>query len=138
MKAGFANDEFNHIGSFQRQLYIHLTINTDINKMPSSILINFEQTDYRIFLSDDTVICYLCKQTDHTSNYCKKEIVNKSQTRHVKNLNHISNNKDVDNSILIDLNTNSESQTNLYNSPNPISDNTETGNSVIVDQVRYI
>lgn len=115
MKAGFANDEFNHIGSFRRQLYIHPD---DINKMPSSILINFEQTDYRIFLSDDIVMCYLCKQTGHTSNYCKKEIVNKSQT---------------DNSIQIDSNSNSESQTTLYNNSIPISNITETDNNVLID-----
>ncbi|CAI6368795.1 unnamed protein product [Macrosiphum euphorbiae] len=130
MKAGFANDEFNHIGSFRRQLYIHPD---DINKMPSSILINFEQTDYRIFLSDDTVICYLCKQTGHTSNYCKKEIINKSQTIFVENPNHVSNNTDADNSMLIDSNSNSEFHTTLHNNSNPIINHTETDNNVLID-----
>ncbi|KAL4100873.1 hypothetical protein QTP88_020902 [Uroleucon formosanum] len=130
MKAGFANDEFNHIGSFRRQLYIHPD---DINKMPSSILINFEQTDYRIFLSDDTVICYLCKQTGHTSNYCKKEIANKSQTIITENLNHISNNTDVDNSILIDSYSNSESQTTVYNNSIPTFNLMETDNNMLID-----
>jgi len=69
IKAGFANDEYGHIGSFRRQLYINPD---DNDKLPSSILIVFEQTEYRIFLSDDTVICYLCKQTGHTSNRCRK------------------------------------------------------------------
>jgi len=130
MKAGFSNDEFNHIGSFRRQLYIHPD---DINKMPSSISINFEQTDYRIFLSDDTVMCYLCKQTGHTSNYCKKEIVNKSQTILVENPNHISNNMNVDNSMQTDSNSNSESQITLYNNSIPISNLTETDNNVLID-----
>jgi len=130
MKAGFTNDEFNHIGSFRRQLYIHPD---DINKMPSSILINFEQTDYRIFLSDDTVMCFLCKQTGHTSNYCKKEIVNKSQTMLDENPNHISNNMNTDNSMQIDSNSNSKSQTTLYNNSIPISNITETDNNVLID-----
>lgn len=52
---------------------------------------------------------------------------------HVENFNHISNYKDADNTMLIDLNTNSESQTNQCDSPNPTSDNTRIGNSVIVD-----
>ncbi|KAE9545265.1 hypothetical protein AGLY_000808 [Aphis glycines] len=60
MKAGFGNEEYDHIGSFRRQLYIHPE---DNEKMPSSILINFDHTDYRIFFSDDTVTCYFCKQT---------------------------------------------------------------------------
>ena len=69
IKAGFANDEYGHIGSFRRQLYINPD---DNDKLPSSILIVFEQTEYRIFISDDTVICYLCKQSGHTSNRCRK------------------------------------------------------------------
>lgn len=63
MKAGFANDEYTHIGSFRRQLYVHPD---NIEKITSSILINFDHTEYQIFLSDDTVICYLCKLTGHT------------------------------------------------------------------------
>ncbi|CAI6362691.1 unnamed protein product [Macrosiphum euphorbiae] len=74
MKAGFTDNEYGHIGSFRRQLYINPD---DNDKLPSSILIEFEQTEYRIFLSDDTVICYLCKQTGHTSNRCKNAIENK-------------------------------------------------------------
>jgi len=68
MKAGFTNDEFGHIGSFRRQLYIHPEHS---DKIPSSILLQFDQTEYRIFLSDDTVTCFSCKQTGHTSNHCK-------------------------------------------------------------------
>ncbi|KAE9530685.1 hypothetical protein AGLY_011147 [Aphis glycines] len=75
MKAGFGNEEYDHIGSFRRQLYIHPK---DNEKMPSSILINFDHTDYRIFFSDDTVTCYLCKQTGHTTNHCKNVIENKT------------------------------------------------------------
>jgi len=104
MKAGFANDEYTHIGSFRRQLYIHPD---DLDKMPDSILINFEQTKYRIFLNDDTVTWYLCKQTGHTSNHCKKEIENKIKTIHCNNLNYITDINDTDNNIQQDLNTNS-------------------------------
>jgi len=68
MKACFSNDEFGHIGSFRRQLYIHPEHS---DKIPSSILIQFDQTEYCIFLSDDTVTCFSCKQTGHTSNHCK-------------------------------------------------------------------
>ncbi|CAI6345631.1 unnamed protein product [Macrosiphum euphorbiae] len=73
MKAGFSNDEYGHIGSFRRQVYLHPD---DIHRLPSSLLINYDQTDYRIFFSDDTVLCYICKQTGHTSNHCKKDLDN--------------------------------------------------------------
>jgi hypothetical protein len=70
LKAGF-QDELSHISSFRRQIYIHPD---DIEKVPGSLIVNYDNTDFRIFLTDDTLTCYLCKQTGHTSNYCKKEL----------------------------------------------------------------
>jgi len=84
MKAGFSNDEFGHIGSFRRQMYIHPEHS---NKIPGSILIQYDQTEYRIFFADDTVTCYLCKQTGHTSNHCKNIIENKAESEHFNNTN---------------------------------------------------
>ncbi|VVC31047.1 Zinc finger, CCHC-type [Cinara cedri] len=84
MKAGFSNDEFGNIGSFRRQMHIHPEHS---DKIPSSILLQFDQTKYRIFLSDDTVTCYLCKQTGHTSNHCKNAIDNKSEPIRFNNPN---------------------------------------------------
>lgn len=76
MKPGFGNKEYDHIiGNFHRQLYIHPE---DKEKMPSSILINFDHTDYRIFFSNNTVTCYLCKQIGHITNHCKNVIENKT------------------------------------------------------------
>jgi hypothetical protein len=70
LKAGF-QDELSHISSFRRPVYIHPD---DIEKVPGSLIVNYDNTDFRIFLTDDTLTCYLCKQTGHTSNYCKKEL----------------------------------------------------------------
>lgn len=71
IKAGYAHtsNEFAHIGSFKRQTYIHPD---DITKLPSSILIYFEETNYRIFITDDSITCFLCKQTGHLSSSCKR------------------------------------------------------------------
>jgi len=44
----------------------------DENKIPSSILINFENANYRIFLSNDELTCFLCKKIGQTSNNCPK------------------------------------------------------------------
>ncbi|KAL4092398.1 hypothetical protein QTP88_026901 [Uroleucon formosanum] len=84
MKAGFSNDEFGHIGSFRRQMYIHPEHS---DKIPSSILVQFDQTEYRVFLSDDTMTCYSCKQTGHTSNHCKNATENKADSIHFDNPN---------------------------------------------------
>jgi len=69
LKAGF-QDELAHISSFRRQVYIHPD---DTENVPGSLIIKYENTDFRIFLTDDTLICYICKQSGHTSNHCKKE-----------------------------------------------------------------
>jgi hypothetical protein len=36
------------------------------------MVIKYENTDFRIFLTDDTLTCYVCHQTGHTSSFCKK------------------------------------------------------------------
>ncbi|VVC39003.1 Zinc finger, CCHC-type, partial [Cinara cedri] len=67
LKAGFATDDLSHIISFRRQTIIK---NKDINKLPGSLIIHFDDTNFRIFLTDDTLTCYLCRHTGHTSAHC--------------------------------------------------------------------
>uniref|UniRef100_A0A2H8TRV8 Transposon TX1 uncharacterized protein n=1 Tax=Melanaphis sacchari TaxID=742174 RepID=A0A2H8TRV8_9HEMI len=69
LKAGF-QDELAHISSFRRQVYIHPD---DTTNVPGSLIIKYDNTVFRIFLTDDTLTCYSCKQSGHTSNHCKKE-----------------------------------------------------------------
>jgi hypothetical protein len=69
LRAGLHIEGLTHILSFRRQMYISPD---DENKMPSSILINFENANYRIFLSNDELTCFLCKKIGHTSNNCPK------------------------------------------------------------------
>jgi hypothetical protein len=71
LKAGFISENLSHIISFRRQTYVKKEV---ISKLPNSIIINFDNTEYRIFLTDDTLTCYLCKRTGHTSPYCKNTI----------------------------------------------------------------
>lgn len=68
LKAGFQLDKFAHITSFRRQLYINPD---DFSKLPGSIAISSENTTYRIFITDGTVTCFLCKKTGHVSSTCK-------------------------------------------------------------------
>jgi len=68
LKAGFQLDQFAHITSFRRQLYISPE---DFSKLPGSIAITSDNTTYRIFITDDTVTCFLCKRTGHVSSSCK-------------------------------------------------------------------
>lgn len=94
IKAGFTNDKYGYIKSFRRQIYIHYN---DHDKVPSSILIQFDQTEYRIILSDNTVMCYFCKQTSYTSNHCKIETESKITNIQHHNFNLTSVNSDTEN-----------------------------------------
>lgn len=136
MKAGFANDEYGHIGSFRRQLYIHPD---DNEKLPSSILINFDQTDYRIFFTDDTVICYVCKQTGHTSNHCKKESVNITTTTHYSNPNITPDSLYAEYDVQQDPNINgvrTNLESSVENNPNQIANNLSLTQETVVQVKR--
>lgn len=62
LKAGF-HDELAHISSFRRQVHKHPD---DTANVPGSMVIKYDNTDFRIFLTDDTLTCYVCHQTGHT------------------------------------------------------------------------
>lgn len=68
MKAGFATEQFSHILSFRRQIYINQDSAT---KLPNSITVTVENTTFRIFITDDIVTCFQCHQTGHFSSQCK-------------------------------------------------------------------
>jgi len=72
--AGIHEVGFEHILSFRRQMYI---IPDDFEKLPSSVVITHENTNYRIFMTDDQLTCFTCHQKNHTSSRCP---LNKSTT----------------------------------------------------------
>ncbi|KAE9523888.1 hypothetical protein AGLY_015776 [Aphis glycines] len=69
MKAGFATDQFSHILSFRRQVYINLQ--GSVSQLPNSITVTVENITFRIFINDDTVTCFQCHKTGHFSSQCK-------------------------------------------------------------------
>ncbi|KAL4126296.1 hypothetical protein QTP88_010518 [Uroleucon formosanum] len=66
MTAGFATEQFSHILSFRRQIYIS---QDSMSKLPSSITVTIENTTFRIFINDATT-CFQCHQTGHFSSQC--------------------------------------------------------------------
>lgn len=70
LRAGLSDPDYIHVMSFRRQIYIapneHIVI-------PSSLLISYENTDYRIFISTDGISCHLCKQNGHIAIVCPKK-----------------------------------------------------------------
>jgi|UniRef100_A0A2S2R4P8 hypothetical protein len=65
-------EDFTHILSFRRQTFIK---HEDLTKIPTSILINYEDTNYRIFLSDDSLNCYICQSQGHIASQCTNQNV---------------------------------------------------------------
>jgi len=70
LKAGINIEGYEHILSFRRQIYIK---HEDIQKLPGLLTLNHNQAQFRIFFTDDTITCYTCHKTGHTSNTCKKD-----------------------------------------------------------------
>lgn len=99
VNAGFNIPELAHILSFRRQVYINPD---DFQKLPNSVLIIHENTPHRIFFSDDTLSCYLCKLKGHTSKQCKNpptETLKNKINVYQESTNYISNSNITDDNI---------------------------------------
>ena len=70
LRIGATNPEYSHVLSFRRQIYISPPENITI---PESIVISYDNTSYRIFLSQDRLSCFKCKQQGHIASQCHTE-----------------------------------------------------------------
>lgn len=68
LRAGIPGDEYSHILSFRRQVYI--VPPSDDYELQTSLVIAFENNAHRIFLSTDKMECFLCKQSGHIASLC--------------------------------------------------------------------
>lgn len=57
---------YNHILSFWRQVYVSPE---DFNHLPE-VQVEFDETNYWIYLSSDTMTCFLCKTEGHAAQKC--------------------------------------------------------------------
>lgn len=71
IRAGINHEGYEHILSFRRQMFIN---HEDVIKLPGSLTIINNQTQFRIFLTDETITCFICKSAGHTSKSCNKQI----------------------------------------------------------------
>ncbi|CAG9760177.1 unnamed protein product [Ceutorhynchus assimilis] len=67
LRIGVNNPEYSHILSFRRQVYVAPPADLEV---PSSILITQDNTSYRIFLSQDGMSCFECKQSGQIASQC--------------------------------------------------------------------
>lgn len=67
LRAGLNETGYNHILSFRRQVYV---TPEEFNRLPEKISIEFEETNYWIYFSSDTMTCFICKQDGHVASKC--------------------------------------------------------------------
>lgn len=70
LRAGITGDEYGHVLSFRRQIYIQPNVEIEL---PSSVVITYENTNYRIFLTFDDLKCFICKTSGHIASQCPNQ-----------------------------------------------------------------
>lgn len=78
MRAGLIGDEFNHILSFRRQIYVQPDESLEI---PASVIIKYEDTNYRIYFTYDSLTCFTCKQAGHIARQCPNSMTDISDNQ---------------------------------------------------------
>lgn len=71
LKVGLPGTDYAHILSFRRYVYI---IPDEKTPIPESLLMKFENDDYRIFLQTDEMKCFKCQRFGHTASNCRSTL----------------------------------------------------------------
>lgn len=67
LRAGLKNPEYAHVLRARKQVFVQPTD----NEIPETEWIKYEDTPYRIYICDDSLICTNCKKTGHKTEKCK-------------------------------------------------------------------
>ncbi|KAJ3652319.1 hypothetical protein Zmor_018297 [Zophobas morio] len=67
LRAGIQNEEYSHVLSFRRQIFVTPDESIDL---PSSLVIKHDGTNYRIFLTYDDQTCFKCHLIGHIASQC--------------------------------------------------------------------
>ena len=79
MKVGIPDPGFSHIMSFRRQLFVSPE---DEKRLPESMQINYDDTNYWIYISNESMKCFVCNGIGHLAKHCPQnnQRLNLSQT----------------------------------------------------------
>ncbi|KAJ3651755.1 hypothetical protein Zmor_017773 [Zophobas morio] len=67
LRASIQNATYSHVLSFRRQIFVEPI---DEIEVPSSTLIKFEETEYRIFFTLGDQTCFKCRKAGHIASEC--------------------------------------------------------------------
>ena len=142
MKAGFATEQFSHILSFRRQVYIN---QYKVSILPSSITVTVENITFRIFITDDTITCFQCHKTGHFSIQCKNipeqfNIIDMietdmEKTNHLSPTSNIGKNVSLSPPAIVNAQNIYSTQINVPKTPNQANDN---GDLTTIDQPKKL
>lgn len=90
LKATIAKEDYSHVTCFRRQTYVNPD---DIKLIPELFVIRFQEMDFHIFASTDTIKCFHCKQLGHLARYCTNINTNENTTENQTNTNITDNSK---------------------------------------------
>lgn len=146
LKAGIPGDEYSHVESFRRQVFVAPPPDENDN-LPSSIIITFENTSYRIFLTYDDVTCFICKKNGHIASKCtnlsRNELNNTpdpaNENKNMKD-DHATNTQNLNEhqqAPEIQKKRPSPSSTSTENSTTVNENNTETLNPEIIENLKH-
>jgi len=124
-----SSELFAHVTSFRRQIYINPE---DHYKLPGSLVIKQEETSFHIFITDDTLTCFVCNQNGHISSSCSYNTEINLETNKTTQLNSNSPNThsihpplhiiptvtDTNDPTKMDISTNQNNQVNLNEKAN--------------------
>lgn len=82
MKVGIPDPGFSHIMSFRRQLYVSPE---DEKILPESMQINFDDTNYWIYITNDSMKCFVCNGVGHLAKYCTQNKQNMVSSQALRN-----------------------------------------------------
>lgn len=81
LRAGLKKPGFEHILSSRRCVYIA----SDYDTLPNTTTINYENTEHRIFIADDSAYCIHCKKHGHVIDECKTKRTIDETVKNTKN-----------------------------------------------------
>ena len=124
LKTGLNDVGYTHLLSHRRQVYID---SADINKIPQSCQLEYDEVTYWIYFSSDKLSCFLCKEEGHTAKYCKN--TNSAATKlSTIDLSQTSSKQSTGNTNTANINASATPNNNINTSPN--NNNTEITHTI--------
>ncbi len=80
LRAGFGKEQFTHILSFRRQVFVP---EDSVSKIPEAILITYKGERNWIYMSSGIIKCFHCKEEGHIAKNCKNLEVNPNQSEDI-------------------------------------------------------